>query len=81
MPNARPPRERQPALGEAIRRTRQKLGLTQEQLGLRADLHPTWISHMEAGNNPEWATIKRIARGLEISISELARLAEQIELE
>jgi hypothetical protein len=47
----------------------------------RADLHPTWLSHIEGGSNPAWGTVRRIASALGVEISELASLAEQIERE
>lgn len=81
MPNRREPREPQPALGAAIRQLRVGLPLTQEELASRSQLHSTWISHIERGGNPEWATVKRIAKGLEVTMLELVTVIEQIELE
>jgi transcriptional regulator with XRE-family HTH domain len=77
-----PRNEPQVALGRAIRqlRTADELQLSQEELGLKADIHPTWISHIEAGRtNPAWGTVRRIADALDVSVSELADLAEQLE--
>jgi len=54
--------------------------LSQEALGLRADIHPTWISHMESGRvNPTWGNVRRIAKGLRVPLSVLAALAEDLE--
>jgi transcriptional regulator with XRE-family HTH domain len=74
-----PPRsEPQPALGNAIKRLREECGLSQEGLGHAAEIHPTWISHIESGrNNPAWGSVKRIAAALGVKVSELAALAEQ----
>ena len=69
----------QVALGQAIRQTRLARGLSQEQVANGADLHPTWISHIEGGSNPAWGTVKRIAYALGVEVSELAKLAETIE--
>jgi len=69
----------QVALGQAIRQTRLSRGLSQEEVAHKADLHPTWLSHIEAGRNPAWGTVRRIAFALETEVSELARLAEQID--
>jgi transcriptional regulator with XRE-family HTH domain len=69
----------QVALGQAIRQTRLARGLSQEQVAHGADLHPTWISHIEGGSNPAWGTVRRIASALGVEVSELAKLAEQIE--
>lgn len=76
------PRQDDPqfGLGKAIRRLRTDRRLTQEALGLRSEIHPTWISHLESGRiNPTWGNMRRIAYGLEVPLSELARLAEDLE--
>lgn len=67
------------ALGQAIRQTRLARGLSQEEVAHGADLHPTWLSHIEGGSNPAWGTVRRIASSLGVAVSDLARLAEQIE--
>lgn len=69
----------QVALGQAIRQTRLARGLSQEQVAHGADLHPTWLSHIEGGSNPAWGTVRRIASSLGVEVSELALLAEKIE--
>jgi transcriptional regulator with XRE-family HTH domain len=67
-------------LGKAIRTLRQEGHLSQETLGHRADIHPTWISHIESGRiNPTWGNVRRIARGLDVPLAELAELAEDLE--
>lgn len=67
-------------LGKAIRKLRTENHLSQETLGHRADIHPTWISHIESGRiNPTWGNVRRIARGLDIPLSRLADLAEDLE--
>jgi transcriptional regulator with XRE-family HTH domain len=68
----------QVALGQAIRETRMARGLSQEQVAHDADLHATWLSHIEAGRNPSWGTVRRIAVALGVEVSDLARLAEEI---
>lgn len=69
----------QPGLGQAIHQLRRERGLSQEALGHQADLHPTWISHLESGRiNPTWGNARRLARGLGISLAELAELAERL---
>jgi transcriptional regulator with XRE-family HTH domain len=76
------PRREEPQIGlsKAIRKLRMEIHLSQEALGLRADIHPTWISHMESGRvNPTWGNVRRIAAGLEVSLPELAALAEDLE--
>lgn len=64
----------------AIRQLRHRADLSQEALGLRAGIHPTWISHLESGRvNPTWGNVRRIACGLRVPLAELAALAEEIE--
>lgn len=56
--------------------------MSQEELGLEAGIHPTWISHIESGRvSPKWENLKRIAAGLGVRPSELAILVEDLELE
>jgi transcriptional regulator with XRE-family HTH domain len=76
------PRRNDPqiGLGEAIRKLRTEVKLSQETLGLRAEIHPTWISHIESGRiNPTWGNVRRIAAGLMVTLPELAALAEDFE--
>jgi transcriptional regulator with XRE-family HTH domain len=76
------PRRDEPQIGlsKAIRQLRREVHLSQEALGLLADIHPTWISHMESGRvNPTWGNVRRIAIGLRVPLPELAALAEDLE--
>jgi transcriptional regulator with XRE-family HTH domain len=77
------PRREEPQIGlsKAIRQLRREVQLSQEALGLRADIHPTWISHIESGRvNPTWGNVRRIAIGLRVPLPVLAALAEDLEL-
>jgi transcriptional regulator with XRE-family HTH domain len=75
---APPPFKR--ALGLAVAARRGELRLTQEQLANDTDLHQRWISNVETGKrNPSYASIRRLATGLELTASELIARAEQIE--
>lgn len=70
----------QAALGLAVKARREELGLTQEQLDLRTDLHQRWISNIETGKrNPSYGSLRRLAAGLDLTASELLSRAEQIE--
>jgi len=70
----------QPGLGKAIRKLRHEGNLSQETLGLHAEIHPTWISHIESGRiNPTWGNVRRIAGGLKVPLEVLAALAEDFE--
>jgi transcriptional regulator with XRE-family HTH domain len=76
------PRQEEPQIGlsKAIRQLRMEIHLSQEALGLRADIHPTWISHIESGRvNPTWGNVRRIASGLQVTMPVLAALAEDLE--
>lgn len=69
-------------LGRAIRTLRNEIRMSQETLGQRAEIHPTWISHIESGRiNPTWGNVRRIAKGLEVPLPRLAELAEKLEEE
>lgn len=77
------PRTDDPQIGlsKAIRQLRTEGQLSQEALGLLADIHPTWISHLESGRvNPTWGNVRRIAKGLRVPLAVLAALAEDLEL-
>lgn len=77
MPRAKDP---QIGLALAIRTLRTEVQLSQETLGLRSEIHPTWISHIESGRiNPTWGNVRRIAAGLKVTLAELAALAEDFE--
>lgn len=55
-------------IGERIRIARKEAGLTQEQLGERANIAKTTIRKYELGRlNPERETIEKIANALEVS--------------
>jgi len=74
-----PRKEPQPDLGRAIRRLRTERDLSQEELGHLAEIHPTWISHIESGRtNPAWGTVRRIASVFEVPLSEIVLLAESL---
>jgi transcriptional regulator with XRE-family HTH domain len=78
------PRREDPqrGLGKAIRTFRNEAQLSQEALGNSADIHATWISHIESGRiNPTWGNVRRIAYALGVSLPQLAELAEKYERE
>jgi transcriptional regulator with XRE-family HTH domain len=69
-------------LGKAIRTLRNEAKMTQEELGLAAEIHSTWISHIESGRiNPTFGNVRRLANGLNVTVAELASMAEQYERE
>jgi transcriptional regulator with XRE-family HTH domain len=72
----------QHALGLAVKRRREELGLTQEQVANDSGLHQRWISNVETGKrNPSYGSLRRLAAGLDLSTSELLARAEQIEVQ
>ena len=55
-----------------LRQRRKELGLSQEQLGARADIQMADISRYESGSrDPRITTIARLARALDVPIAEL----------
>ena len=58
--------------GLAIKQRRSELGISQEELAFRAELHRTYISDIERGSrNPSLVNIEKLAQALEISVSVL----------
>lgn len=61
--------------GIVLRRLRTQAGLTQEQLGLAADLQRKYVSALELGAKaPSLETVLKIATGLEIEADKLMAL-------
>jgi CheY-like chemotaxis protein len=59
-------------LGTAIKAERSALGISQEELAYRANLHRTYVSDVERGaRNPSIASIEKLAAALQISVSAL----------
>ncbi|CAM4027694.1 helix-turn-helix transcriptional regulator [Paenibacillus alkaliterrae] len=59
-------------VGDKIREYRKAIGLSQEELGERADVHYTYIGGLERGQrNISLANLYKISNSLGISISEL----------
>ncbi|MDY6804955.1 MAG: helix-turn-helix transcriptional regulator [Cyanobacteriota bacterium] len=58
--------------GTAIKKRRQELGISQEELAFRSELHRTYISDIERGSrNLSLENIEKLAKALDISISAL----------
>jgi two-component system response regulator len=54
----------------AVRRRRNELGITQEELAWRAGMHRTYLAGIEAGvRNPSLKNIGKLARALEVSLA------------
>lgn len=55
-----------------LRRARQRLGISQEELGIRCELHRTEISLLErGGREPRLGTIVKLAGALDSTPAEL----------
>jgi transcriptional regulator with XRE-family HTH domain len=69
------------ALGDAIRARRGEIdGLSQEGLADLAGMHRTYVSEIERGlRNPSYRNLVKLAAALEVSLSELAARAEQLQ--
>ena len=68
----------QQLLGRAIRKRRMALGLSQEKFALKIGMDRTYYASVEAGKrNVSVVNIKKIADGLEASLSELFACAEE----
>lgn len=73
------PADPQPALARAIRQLRQARGRTQEDLAHASGITVTALVRIEGAKaNPTWATVRRLAIGLGVSVGEIADLADQL---
>ncbi|WP_075322250.1 helix-turn-helix domain-containing protein [Acidithiobacillus albertensis] len=58
--------------GEAVRKVRTAIGLTQEELADRSGLDRSYIGGVERGErNPTLTVIEKIAEGLGVTLAEL----------
>ena len=65
-------------LGKEISRLRKLIGLSQEELGFRAEVHRTYISQRERGlKSPTLNMMLRLSRALKASASKLVATVEQ----
>ena len=66
------------AFGEAVRRRRERLGLSQEALGFVSGLDRTYVSGIERGvRNPTLRIIWRLAEALSTTPSALLKASEK----
>jgi len=64
--------EVQESFGQAVKRLRNRLGISQEELAGRAGLHRTYVSDVERGSrNISLASIEKLAGALETSLAHL----------
>jgi transcriptional regulator with XRE-family HTH domain len=61
-------------VGQNIRANRKRVGITQEALAERCDMHPVEVGRAERGTRDlRVSTVVKLARGLEIPACELLR--------
>lgn len=67
-------------IGEVLRDTRKKSGMTQEELAFKAGIHRTYISFLERDiKSPTVEVLFKICKALDISASEfIARVEENV---
>jgi transcriptional regulator with XRE-family HTH domain len=61
------------AVGENVRRLRERLALSQEELGKAAGVSPNTIWRVEAGTGgpPYGSTLRKLAAALQVPVTEL----------
>lgn len=65
-------------LGKEIAGLRKRYGLSQEELGFRAEVHRTYISQLERGlKSPTLGMILKLSRALKTSGSKLVATVER----
>lgn len=66
------------AFGEVLRKLRTEVNLTQEQLGLEADLQRKYISSLELGEKaPSLETVFKVSAGLGMNAEKIVTLVRQ----
>jgi transcriptional regulator with XRE-family HTH domain len=67
-------------IGAKIQNTREKNGITQDQLGERAGINAKYVSAIERGQkNLTILTLEKIAKGLDVELFELLILPIELE--
>ncbi|HVB75360.1 MAG TPA: helix-turn-helix transcriptional regulator [Ktedonobacteraceae bacterium] len=70
--NDLPTRDIRARFGEAVRKRRKELNLSQEDFAERAELHRTYISDIERGTrNISLENIEKLATALDLTLSQL----------
>ena len=65
-------------LGRRIRSLRKSMGLTQEELGAKCEIHYKFIGAVERGEeNPSLKTLEKISEGLGVELFELFRFRHE----
>lgn len=65
-------------LGTELRKAREATGMSQEELGFKADVHRTYVSMLERGKaSPTVETLFRLCKAMRIRASDLIRRVEK----
>jgi transcriptional regulator with XRE-family HTH domain len=74
------PSDAHAGLARAIRQLRQARQLTQEDLAHASHITVTALVRIEGARaNATWSTVRKIAAGLNVRVSEIADLADQLD--
>jgi XRE family transcriptional regulator, regulator of sulfur utilization len=68
------PRQNLKILGESIRKHRSQIGMNQEELAERANLHPVYVGKIERGE--QWISLHallRVAKALDVRVRDLVK--------
>ena len=58
-------------VGKRIKELRNRLGISQEELAFRSEIHRTYIASLEVGKrNVSIETLEKVVNALEVSLSE-----------
>ena len=80
MPSGPHRYEPQKGLASAVRTLRERGGLSRAELAERARISTSWLSRIESGAyDPSWGSMRRVARGLGVSMEVLSEVAEENE--
>ena len=64
--------------GKEVVRLRKRLGISQEELAFRAEVHRTYISQLERGlKSPTLSVILKLSRAMKASASKLVAAVER----
>lgn len=64
--------------GRNVARLRKRLGISQEELAFRAEVHRTYISQLERGlKSPTLSVILKLSRAMKASASKLVAAVER----
>jgi transcriptional regulator with XRE-family HTH domain len=67
-----------PILAALLRRLREERGLSQEALAYKAGITAGSLGRIELGqSSPAWATVRQIAKALDVTLADLATEVEQ----